>query len=181
MIANTINGRIKTFNAIPKVFELKPNIMGYNKLKDESLYYADGFREIVVPTLEANQYKTDLYFDVENDYYTYNVETYTDEEIEENEKIQEQNRYLERIEVGKRKYTKLCADFRIDKLNGVITHEFHRLLESVLKPVREEFVNGQFISALEVLELIGSEQITIDIYNNIHASISQAIQEYYVN
>ena len=180
MIANTINGRIKTFNAIPKVYELKPNVMGYNKL-DSSVHYADGFKEIVIPKLEEHQYKTNLYFDAENDFYTYEVETYTSEEIAENEKIQEQNRYLERIEVGKNKYTKLCADFRIDKLNGVITHEFHRLLESVLKPVRNEFVNGQFITALEVLEEIGSEQITIDIYDNIHVSISEVITEYYVN
>jgi len=180
MIANTINGRIKTFNAIPRVFELKPNVMGYNKL-DSLVHYTDGFREIVVPELEENQYKTNLYYDSENDIYTYKVETYTEEELNENEKLQEQNKYLQRIEVGKKKYTKLCADFRIDKLNGVITHEFHRLLESVLKPVRDEFVNGQFISALEVLEEIGSEQITIDIYDNIYASISEAITEYYVN
>ena len=109
------------------------------------------------------------------------VDGATPEQIKENEKIQEQNKYLKRIEVGKNKYTKLCADFRIDKINGVITHEFHRLLENTLKPVRNEFVNGQFITALEVLESIGSEDITISIYDNIHASISEAIQDYYVN
>ena len=41
MIANTINGRIKTFNAIPKVFELKPNVQNYNKL-EFSVHYQDG-------------------------------------------------------------------------------------------------------------------------------------------
>ena len=178
MIANTINGRIKTFNAIPKVFELKPNIMGYNKL-DSSVHYADGFREIVVPTLEENQYKTDLYFDAENNSYTYEVETHTEEELNENEKLQEQNRYLQRIEAGKNRFSKLAADFRVDKLNGVITHEFHRLLEDTLKPVRDEFVNGQFISSLEILESIGGSEITIEIYDNIHASITEAIQEHY--
>ena len=80
MIANNINGRIKTFNAIPKVFELKPNVMNYNRL-DSSVHYTDGFRELINPTLEENQYKTDLFFDVEKDYFTYHVETYTDEEI----------------------------------------------------------------------------------------------------
>ena len=178
MIANTINGRIKTFNAIPKVFELKPNIMGYNKL-DSSVHYADGFREIVAPTLEENQYKTVLYFDTDNDVYTYEVETYTEEELNENEKLQEQNKYLQRIEEGKNRFSKLAADFRVDKINGVITHEFHRLLEDILKPVRDEFVNGQFISSLEILESIGSSEITIEIYDNIHASITEAIQEHY--
>ena len=32
MIANTINGTIKTFSKIPKVFSLKPNVFGYDKL-----------------------------------------------------------------------------------------------------------------------------------------------------
>ena len=180
MIANNINGTIKVFNSIPKVFELLPNIQNYNKL-DSSVHYEDGFRDLVKPILEENQYLTNIYFNSDSDVFTYNVETYTPEQIKENEKIQEQNKYLERIEVGKNKYTKLCADFRIDKINGVITHEFHRLLENTLKPVRNEFVNGQFITALEVLESIGSEDITISIYDNIHASITEAIQDYYVN
>ena len=50
MIANNINGRIKTFNAIPKVFELKKNVMNYNRL-DADVHYKDGFREIVAPTI----------------------------------------------------------------------------------------------------------------------------------
>ena len=180
MIANNINGKIKVFNSIPKVFEVFPNIMNYNKL-EPYIHYNHGFRELVKPKLQVNQYLTNIYFDADNDIFTYNVETYSDEEIAENEKIEEQNKYLERIEAGKNKYTKLCADFRIDKINGVISHEFHRLLENTLKPVRNEFVNGQFITALEVLESIGSEDITISIYDNIHASISEAIQDYYVN
>ena len=64
MIANNINGTIRTFNSIPKVFELKPNVMNYNRL-DADVHYKDGFREIVAPILEENQYKTDLFFDVE--------------------------------------------------------------------------------------------------------------------
>ena len=86
MIANTINGTIKTFSKIPKVFELKPNVFNYDKL-DTDVHYADGFRELVKPTLEANQYLTTLYFDTENDIYTYEVATYSDEDIilQENE------------------------------------------------------------------------------------------------
>jgi len=31
MIANTINGQIKIFNSIPKLFELKPSSMRYEQ------------------------------------------------------------------------------------------------------------------------------------------------------
>ena len=55
MIANNINGTISVFNSIPKVFELKKNTMNYNKL-NPSVHYADGFRELVNPILEVNQY-----------------------------------------------------------------------------------------------------------------------------
>jgi hypothetical protein len=178
MIANNINGTIRVFNSIPKVFELKKNTMNYNKL-NPSVHYADGFRELVNPILEVNQYKTNIYFDSDNDVFTYNVEAYVEEDINENRKIEEQNKYLQRIEEGKNRFSKLAADFRIDKIDGVITHEFHRLLEGILKPVRDEFVNGQFISSLETLESIGSSEITIEIYDNIHASISEAIEIYY--
>ena len=100
MIAIKINGKIKTFNSIPKVFELKPNVMNYNRL-DADVHYKDGFREIVAPTLEENQYKTVLYFDTDNDVYTYEVETYTEEEVRLNENESEYNKYLQRVEKGK--------------------------------------------------------------------------------
>ena len=54
MIANTINGSNKNiYNKIPKVFELKPNVFGYDKLSEESLHYEDGFRQVLEPTLKA--------------------------------------------------------------------------------------------------------------------------------
>lgn len=81
MVANTINGIIKTYNSIPKVFELKPNIQGYNKL-DSSVHYADGFRDVVKPELAENEYKTNLYFDSDNDVYTYNIEVMGEQNVE---------------------------------------------------------------------------------------------------
>ncbi len=178
MIANNINGKIKIFNSTPKVFELKPNIQGYDKL-DTSVHYADGFREFIQPTLSDNEYTDGAYYDSENDYFTLNVIQRTNQEQTEYEKEIERDKYLQRIEAGKLRFAKIAADFRIDKMNGNITHEFHRLLENNLKPVRDEFVDGQFITAKEKLEEIGSSTITVDIYNNLLNSITDLINEYY--
>ena len=95
MIANNINGTIKTFNSIPKVFELKPNIQNYNKL-DSSVHYEDGFRDLIKPPVKTNQYLTSIYFDSDNDVFTYNIETYTPEQIKQNQVNNEFNLYQQR-------------------------------------------------------------------------------------
>ena len=180
MKAIEINGKIRIYDNIPKTFEeSRRNSPGSYHRLDSSVHYADGFRDLIEPTLSSNEYKGSLYYDSENDYFTYNVIQRTDEEQTEYEKEIESEKYLQRIETGKLRFAKIAADFRIDKMNGNITHEFHRLLEETLKPVRDEFVNGQFISAKEKLEEIGSSIITEVIYNNLLNSISGAIDEHY--
>ena len=178
MIANTINGKIKTFSKIPKVFELKPNIFGYDKL-NESVHYADGFRELIKPILEANQYLTTIYFDDKDDVFTYNIENYTPEEIRLKENDDEYIKYQNRVAVGKDRYLKLCGEFRVSRDKGEITQEFYELLEDVLEPIRTEIVNGQFITAKRKLIVIGSELITEEFYNRFLNTIEQDIQELY--
>ena len=178
MMANTINGRIKTFNSIPKVFELKKNVMNYNRL-DADVHYNDGFRDVIPPTLEANQYTTVLYFDSENDVFTYEVETYTEEEVRLNENESEYNKYLQRIEKGKEKYLKLCGEFRLSRNRAEITQEFYETLEDILEPVRTELVNGQFVTAKRKLIEIGSLIITQELYDRFYNSIQTDIDELY--
>ena len=180
MIANTINGRIKTFNAIPKVFELKPNVMGYNKL-DSSVHYADGFREIVNPTLKENQYKTDLFFDVEKDYYTYHVETYTDEEIKQQKIDKEFNLYQQRQSEGMNLYLMQESDWRVLYINEEITKEEFNTIEYNLKSVRLELGFGQLKTAMSLLKEIPQEKIGTNFYNNFYSSLDKLINELYVN
>ena len=178
MIANRINGTIKTFSKIPKVFELKPNVFGYDKL-DTSVHYADGFRELLTPVLEVNQYLTTIYFDVDNDIYTYNIKTYTPEEIRLKENDDEYIKYQNRVAVGKDRYLKLCGEFRVSRDKGEITQEFYELLEDTLEPIRTEIVNGQFITAKRKLIVIGSDLITEQFYDRFLNTIEQDIDELY--
>jgi len=178
MIANTINGKIRIFNAIPKTFSLKPNVFGYDKL-DAEVHYEDGFRELVKPTLEANQYLTTLYFDSENDIYTYEVATYSNEETRLQENESEYFKYQDRVNKGKEKYLKLCGEFRLSRDRGEITQEFYELLEDTLEPVRTELVNGQFITAKRKLIAIGSSIISQELYDRFYNSIQTDIDELY--
>ena len=180
MIANTINGRIKTFNAIPKVFELKPNVMGYNKL-DSSVHYADGFREIVNPEIKENQHKTDLFFDVEKDYYTYHVETYTDEEIKQQKIDNEFNLYQQRQSEGMNLYLMQESDWRVLYINEEITKEEFNTIEYNLKSVRLELGFGQLKTAMSLLKEIPQEKIGTNFYNNFYSSLDKLINELYVN
>ncbi len=178
MIANNINGKIRVFNSMPKVFELKPNVFNYDKL-DAEVHYADGFRELVKPTIEENQYLSNLYFDNDNDYFTYEVITLSEEEISEKRQNEELSRYQIRQSRGLQRYLNLCAEFRIAKESGSITPEFYQLLEDTLEPVRTELVNGQFITAKRKLIEIGSSIVTQELYDRFYNSIQTDIEELY--
>lgn len=107
------------------------------------------------------------------------IESATTEEVSVDLKDKEYDSYIVRREDGTNRYLRLCAEYRYLKNSGAITLEFYRILEETLKSVREEIVLGQFISAKEKLEEIGSSVITQDIYNAFHSSIVQAIDELY--
>ena len=178
MIANEINGKIRVFNKIPKVFELKPNVFNYDKL-DAKVHYNDGFRDLLEPTLKTEQHKTSIYFDVEKDVFTYHTETYTPEEIAEQNKQNEFAQYKLRQSRGLDNYLNLCAEFRIAKESGSLTPEHYAEIEEVLIPVRDELVNGQFITAKTKLQNIGFHVIGEQLYNRFIASLDEDINELY--
>ena len=176
MIANTINGKIRTFNSIPKVFELKKNVMNYNRL-DADVHYEDGFRELVTPTLEANQYTTVLYFDTENDVYTYEVATYTDEELAQQKQDKEYNLYLQRQTEGLNLYLKYEAKWRLNYVEDKTTKQEFKSIESIFDPVRIELCFGQLKTALEVLDTVTGIEYYDEIYNDLETLITQLYEE----
>ncbi len=88
-------------------------------------------------------------------------------------------KYKMRAKDGVERYLKLSAEFRLLKLKGDITHAFHRLLEKKTEPVWSKMINGQFITALESLENIGSSEITQELYDRFHLSLTSGISEHY--
>ena len=75
-------------------------------------------------------------------------------------------------------YAEISAEFRLAKLSGILTEEQHGAIESVLIPVRNEVLAGQWISARQKLEEIGVV-IGADLYNRLHTQITNYINENY--
>ena len=71
----------------------------------------------------------------------------TPEEIAEQNKQNEFAQYKLRQSRGLDNYLNLCAEFRLAKESGSLTPEHYAEIEEVLIPVRDELVNGQFITA----------------------------------
>jgi hypothetical protein len=68
-----INGTIKTYSSIPKTWGA---MLGVNYMSDEGLKTL-GFYDVVKPTISNSQELGDIYFDADNEVFTYPVESRT--------------------------------------------------------------------------------------------------------
>lgn len=185
MKANTINGVIKLFGSIPKRHDLKPNVFNYH-LQDESVHYADGYRDYVSVEITDLQKKDGYIFDAENDVYTDNVIDKTEEEIAQDLAYanslplqNEYEKYKQRQRDGVDAYMMISAEFRLMKLGGVISESEHDMIEEILTPVRNEVIAGQWKKGLALLIEIGSLSIGEDLYNRLYAQLDNYITENY--
>ena len=107
----------------------------------------------------------------------------TPEEIAEQQiqlaKSNETEAYKKRAQDGINAYAEISAEFRLAKLSGIISEETQRHVERALTPVRNEVLAGQWISAKNELELLGSDSIGVDLYNRLHNQITNYINENY--
>lgn len=77
---------LKTWSSIPSSWESRPNTINYNQLPESELY-ADGWRDVVVPSIDQDTQKLGvLVYDSINDIVTYQVIDLTPEEISQREK-----------------------------------------------------------------------------------------------
>jgi len=78
MKAIEINGEIKIYNTLPKSWDGNKHYLGgFNNLSDEELK-EEGFYDVIVPDYDSNIKKLgDIYFDSDNEIFTYNVENIT--------------------------------------------------------------------------------------------------------
>lgn len=68
-----LNGTIKTYSSIPKTWGA---MLGVNYMSDEDLKTL-GFYDVVKPTTSNSQELGDIYFDADNEVFTYPVESKT--------------------------------------------------------------------------------------------------------
>ena len=110
------------------------------------------------------------------------IESATPEEIAQQTQAEqlrkETEMYKKRTLDGINAYAEISAEFRLAKLSGILTEEQHGAFESILIPVRNEVLAGQWISARQKLEEIGVA-IGADLYNRLHTQITNYINENY--
>ena len=98
-----------------------------------------------------------------------------DEMNYQNALVSETEKYKIRQCDGVAAYAKISAEFRLAKLNGVITEEAHAVIEQTLIVVRNEVLSGQWKSARLELESIGSTIIGVELYDRLHLQLSDYI------
>ena len=68
-----LNGTIKTYSSVPKTWG---NILGVNYMSDEDLKGL-GFYDVVRPSTKQSEELGDIYFDADNEVFTYPIESRT--------------------------------------------------------------------------------------------------------
>ncbi len=174
-----------TDSNFPSRFNGVENVGSYYQTRTD-LHEQDGFWDVEkLPLGENQKYGTIQRKGTENLYH-YPLIDLTEQEIEAINlqkayaPIQaEFDMYQKRKADGIDAYLLQSAKLRLAKLSGQITEAGHSAIEELLRPVRDEVVNGQWINAKAKLEAIGSENVGIDFYTELHTELTTYINENY--
>lgn len=91
----------------------------------------------------------------------------------------EQRLYEKRIDDGRKYYAQVSAQFRLARLSGQLSNEQHAGIENIYRPVRDEILAGQWLTAKELATAIDINIVGADIYNQILGKILQYVNENY--
>jgi len=143
-------GTIYVFNDIPNSF-VSPNYNagqrtdGYHLLSNE-IHKQDGFFDLITPEILENEKLGEIYFDEENQVFTYqklDIPPPTIEEMLE----KETQKYLQRSQDGQNAYAKLSAEFRL----SVPKYKFWNTINGYFKSGaidRDKFANHNYRTGL---------------------------------
>jgi len=101
-------------------------------------------------------------------------------EIEQQRQIEamleaEKQKYLKRISDGKNYYAQVSAQFRLARLSGELSTEQHAGIENIYRPVRDEILAGQWLTAKELATAIDINIVGEDIYNQMLSKIIEYV------
>lgn len=130
MVAIQLKKIIKVLSAYPKTWK---NTLNYRHTDNAELRYSDGWRDVIQPTLNVNtQVKGDIYFDEENDIFTYFVIDLTEEQIADLLAANDKNEAREKI--GKYRNSGIGLIERTRSKMWRRLHKFPDGLNSLTKP-----------------------------------------------
>lgn len=143
MKAIDINGEIKTFSNIPNKWN---GTNGYN-YEDPSVWYVDGFRDVVEPQYNSTtSYKGGLIYDEVNNVFTYEVIDFSVEQLATNLTIKEEGENKSDFEIlttkGQRLYEKTKERLIRRNKKGLLTKLRVKKVREILHPVFLYLKNG---------------------------------------
>lgn len=156
MIAIDNNGTIEILKEIPKSWG---KTIGYN-YSDKATIYADGFRELVIPTFDpiTQRMTQKLIFDAVNDVFTYEVVDFTLVEIDTNLLTKEDNEDRTELSIltskGVRLYEKTKNRLIRRNKKGLITKLRAKKVREILHPAFRLLLTGDLDLANDLAVLI---------------------------
>lgn len=166
---------LKVVKSIPKFYN---NTDSYHLLGDEK-HKEDGWRDVVKPDLEANEKLGNIYFDKENDVITYEIIIKSELEINNETRKAIRSIYQRAHEI---KGNDIYQEFRVDLIialqKGDIDNNKLFEIEDLLEPVYSRLKNGNWKTALFIINQIETEDSVLLSYKN---EALEDIQDYINN
>lgn len=176
-------GDIKEINRLPKKWRTEKWNCPGDFDKREDLQLNAGFYPVEIAKPQENEKLGEIYRVEGQQLFRIDAVPMTAEEIAsrdaENARAPletEKQLYVQRITDGQEAYAQISAEMRLAKLSGQMDVATHSFVETTLKPVRNEVIAGQWISAKEILEGIGAEFIGQTLYDDLHSRLSAYIE-----
>jgi nitrogen regulatory protein PII len=169
---------------IPKRYRIGNDTFERYDLRTER-HESDGFLDLTIPEYNSETQRLGEIIETANGY-TYERIDKSEAEIQANEDAikdaileAEKQLYLKRISDGKTYYAQVSAQFRLARLAGQLSTEQHAGIENIYRPVRDEILAGQWLTAKELATAIDINIVGEDIYNQILDKITQYVSENY--
>ncbi len=153
MISNINHTPLRTFQSISDYWK-RGNIYKFKTINYPELspdrHYADGWREVVIPTIGENQRRGEIFYDAANDVVTYSVIDFTEEEIKANFLAQAESERESKIQEIQRK--------QLEESVQVVADDKEALDKKAVFPIWEKLEDGfEFKTDFKVQALEGKE------------------------
>jgi len=164
---------LKVVKSIPEFYN---GTDAYHKSKT---HYEDGWRDVIKPEITSKQKRGEVYYDEENDVITYEIIDKSDTEIENETRKAIRSIYQRAHEI---KGNDIYQEFRVDLIialqKGDIDNNKLFEIEDLLEPVYSRLKNGNWKTALFIINQIETEDPVLLSYKN---EALEDIQDYINN
>lgn len=184
MVAIEINGTINTYREIPSRWN---GIINYNSVNNTDMQYADGWRDVVFPDIDARTEKRGaIYFDSENDVFTYQIVAKTQAEIDAYDQAQldadeHATKVNQRREDGDLYYYRVMTIIERAWRNGQVSNAIASAANSYFDDALEPILRGNWQAANVKLAVppVTSNTPYLNVYNTVKTYVTDYVAQTY--